>query len=93
MPNGSEVPFIEGTRISNIKTIAGKGRDRKIDIVDLLVDRYGGTASEWQKKKGLAYVDYKSESIKCEVHWYEEPTAGKHDFKVKMYNGEWRIEK
>ena len=92
LPDGSEVPFTEGTRITNIKTIAGKGRDRQIDMVDLLVDRYGGFAEEWQKKKGIGYVDYEGESYKTEVHWYEEPTAGKHNFKVKSYNGEWIID-
>ena len=92
LPDGSEVPFTEGTRVTNIKTIAGKGRDRQIDIVDLLVDRYGGTSEEWQKKKGIGYVDYEDESYKVEVHWYEEPTAGRHDFKVKSYNGEWIID-
>lgn len=88
LPNGEEVPFTEGTRITNIKTIAGKGRDRQIDVVNILVDRYGGKAEEWQKKKGIGYVDYGGESIKCEVHWYEEPTAGKQEFKIKPHNGE-----
>lgn len=88
MPDGSITHFTEGTRIENIKTIAGKGRNRQIDMVDVLVDNYGGSASEWQKKKGLAYIDLEDESIKCEVHWYEEPTAGRHDFKVKPHNGE-----
>lgn len=88
MPDGSITHFTEGTRIENIKTIAGKGRNRQIDMVDVLVDNYGGSASEWQKKKGLAYIDLEDESVKCEVHWYEEPTAGRHDFKVKPHNGE-----
>ncbi len=92
LPDGSEVPFTEGTRITNIKTIAGKGRERQIDMVDLLVDEYGGSAEEWQKKKGIGYVDYEGESYKTEVHWYEEPTAGRHNFKVKSYNGEWIID-
>lgn len=47
---------------------------------------------EWQKKKGFGYLDYEGESYKAEVHWYEEPTAGKHKFKAKSYNGEWIID-
>ena len=92
LPDGTRVPFTEGTRITNIKTIAGAHRNRAIDEVDVLVYKYGGKAELWQKKKGIGFVDYQGESYKAEVHWYEEPTAGKHDFKVKMRNGDWFIE-
>lgn len=92
LPDGEQVEFTEGTRITNIKTIAGKGRDRQIDEVDILVDKYGGTAEEWQKKKGFGYLDYEGESYKAEVHWYEEPTVGRVKFKAKSYEGEWIID-
>lgn len=92
LPNGEYVNFTEGSRITNIKTIAGHGRDREIDEVDILVERYGGDSRLWEKKKGFGYVDYEGESYKAEVHWYEEPTAGKVKFKVKAYDGEWIIE-
>lgn len=89
LPNGDIVHFTEGTRITNIKTIAGKGRDRQIDEIDILVDRYGGVPEEWMKKKGFGHVDYEGESYLAEVHWYEEPTAGRHKFKVKTHDGNW----
>lgn len=92
LPGGQIVNFTEGSRISNIKTIAGHGRDRQIDEVDILVEQFGGDSELWEKKKGLGYVDYEGESYKTEVHWYEEPTVGKVKFKVKSYNGEWIID-
>lgn len=93
LPNKEIVHLTEGTRVTNIKTIAGKGRDRQIDEIDVLLDRHGGSEAEWQKKKGLGYVDYEGESYKAELHWYEEPTAGKHDWKVKPdADGNWFIE-
>ena len=83
LPDGSYTTFIEGTRITNIKVIAGKGRDRKIDEIENLVARYGGDYFEWQKKKGIGYIDYYGESAKAEVHWYEEPNVGAVKFKLK----------
>ena len=90
LPNKEIVHLTEGTKVTDIKTIAGKGRDRKIDEIDILLDRFGGSADEWQKKKGLGYVDYEGESYRAELHWYEEPTAGKHKWKVKPdADGNW----
>jgi len=81
------VHLTEGTRITNVQVIAGKGRDRQIDIVDVLVSTYGGTASEWRKVKGIGYVDYQGESLKVELHWYQEPMAGKQLWKIKPDKG------
>lgn len=93
LPNKEIVHLTEGTRVTNIQTIAGKGRNRQIDEIDILLDRFGGTESEWQKKKGLGYVDYQGESYHAELHWYEEPTAGKHKWKVKPdADGNWFID-
>lgn len=92
LPDGSYASFAEGSRITNVTTIAGKGRDRQIDIVDVLVSKYGGNPEEWQKKKGIGYVDIDGESYKAEVHWYEEQTIGRVEFKIKSRNGEWIID-
>ena len=86
-PDGEIVHLTEGTRISSIQVIAGKGRDRLIDIVDVLVSEYGGIASEWQKVKGIGYVDYRDESLKADLHWYQEPTVGKVLWKIKPDKG------
>lgn len=93
LPNKEIVHLTEGTRVTNIQTIAGKGRDREIDEIEILLERFGGSASEWQKKKGLGYVDYDGEIYHAELHWYEEPTVGKHKWKVKPdADGNWFID-
>ena len=93
LPNKEIVHLTEGSRITNIETIAGKGRNRQIDEIDILIEEFGGSALEWQKKKGLGYVDYEGESYRAELHWYEEPTAGRHKWKVKPdADGNWFIE-
>lgn len=83
LPNGEYSQFTEGTYISSIKVITGKGRLRQIDEVDILVSSYGGKVEEWQKKKGIGHINYKGESRKADVHWYEEPSVGRVKFKVK----------
>lgn len=83
LPDGSYTTFTEGTRITNVKAIAGKGRNRQIDEIENLLERFGGNAFEWQKKKGIGYIEYDGESIRSEVHWYEEPSIGAVKFKLK----------
>lgn len=93
LPDGTYAQLTEGTRITHIKTIAGKGRDRQIDMIQTLLERYPGTTeSEWTKCKGIGYVDYFNESYKAELHWYEEPSIGRVEFKIKTKNGAWFIE-
>ena len=53
LPNGEYVNFTEGTHVTSIRVIAGKGRDRQIDELPFLLDRFGGNPNEWQKKKGI----------------------------------------
>jgi len=36
-PDGEVLHLTEGTRITNIQVIAGKGRDRQIDVIDVLI--------------------------------------------------------
>lgn len=93
LPDGEIVHLTEGTRVTNIETIAGAGRNRKIDEISILLDKYGGDEAKWQKKKGIGYVDYEGESYRADLHWYEEPTAGKHKWKVKPdADGNWFYE-
>lgn len=93
LPNGEKVHLTEGTRVTNIQVIAGKGRNREIDIVPLLLDAYPGTIEhEWQKVKGVGYIDYHGESYKVNLHWYEEPSVGRVDWKIKPdADGNWFI--
>lgn len=94
LPNGDKVCITPGSRIEKVQTIAGKGRNRGIDIIDVLTEKYPGTDPVlWQKKKGIGYVDYDGESYRAELHWYEEPTVGRVDFKVKPdADGNWFYE-
>lgn len=84
----------EGTRITNVQVIAGKGRNREIDIVPLLLTKYPGTKeTEWQKVKGIGYIDYHGESYKAALHWYEELSVGRVEWKVKPdADGNWFID-
>jgi len=86
-PDGDIIQLTEGSRITNVEVMAGKGRNRQIDIKDVLVDKYGGNADEWQKVKGLGYVDVGGESYRAELHWYQEPTVGKVEWKLKPQRG------
>lgn len=81
------VPLTEGTRITQPKNhiIAGKGRSRQIDEIQILLDKYGGDPLEWTKEKGFGYVDDEfGESHYVELHWYQEPTVGRHRMKIKV---------
>ena len=94
LPNREIVHLTEGTRITNIRVIGGKGKNRGIDILPILTDRYKGSKEEeWQKVKGIGYVDYDGESYKAELHWFEEPSVGRVEWKVKPdADGNWFIE-
>ena len=86
-PDGEILHLTEGTRITKIQVIAGKERDREIDAVDILIGKYGGDINEWQKVKGLGHVDFYGESYQAEIHWYQEPSVGKVEFKLKPQRG------
>jgi len=92
-PDGEVLHITEGTRITNVQVIAGKDRNRQIDVIDILISKYGGDSNDWQKVKGFGYVDYEDESYKAEIHWYQEPTIGKVEFKLKpQIGGEYFID-
>lgn len=93
---GEIVHLAEGTRITQPKNhvIAGKGRERQIDCLDWLIDKYGGDPEEWTKEKGFGYVlDEYGEERKVELHWYQNPETGKVEMKIKHTpGGEWYID-
>ncbi len=94
LPNREQVRLAPGTRITNVEIIAGKGRNRKIDEIDNLLEKFPGTDAEsWQKKKGIGIVDYHGENYRANIHWYEEPSIGRVKFKVKPdADGNWFYE-
>lgn len=87
---GVFVQLVEGTRITQPKNhiMAGQGRERQIDCIDWLVDKYGGDAVQWTKEKGFGFVaDDFGEARMVELHWYQEPTVGKVEMKIKERDG------
>lgn len=85
LPDGTKTKISEGSRITKVVVIAGKGCTRKIDEVRGLVDKFGGKESEWKKVRGTGYVDDLGMSRKCELHWYEEESVGRVKMKVKRF--------
>lgn len=84
LPDGRSAHFVEGTKLQNKEIIAGLDHSRKIDCIERLVSTYGGKADTWAKVKAFAEIEYPDgETEKVEVHWYEEPSIGKVEFKRK----------
>ena len=79
--------FVEGTSITKIKTIAGKGTNTPIRDAIYLESGYGVAAEEWEKKRGQATVWEKGKQRSCEVHWYEAD-----EMRVDMKVVRWRDE-
>ena len=92
LPNGEWTRTVEGSRITRVKTIAGRGRERQIDELPILLEKYGGKPELWEKKKGLGWVEYEDEEYQAELHWYEEPSAGRVEFKLKTRDGGWFLD-
>lgn len=94
LPNGDQTKLTPGSRITKVETIAGFGRTRQIDEVDILTEKFpSSTAERWKKKKGIGYVDYQGERYKANLHWYEEPSVGRVKYKVKPdADGNWFYE-
>ena len=85
-----EHTLLKEQELKRFKLLRVREEIEKIDVVDTLIDRYCGDESEWQKKKGFGYVDYEGESYRAELHWYEEPSVGRHEWKVKPdADGNW----
>lgn len=87
---GNFIHLAEGTFITQPKNhiMAGNGRDRQIDCLDWLLDKYGGDALQWTKEKGFGFVeDEYGEIHRVELHWYQEPSVGKVEMKLKYRDG------
>ena len=86
LPDGTESRLTPHSRIEKVQIIAGKGRERQIDTVDILTGKYKDTAESpelWQKLKGIGYVDYDGESYKADIHWYRHPKTGDVEHRIK----------
>lgn len=85
--SGRKYRFAEGTTISQVEVFAGKGVRSKLrpKVVEGLVRDYGGKARNWQHAKGIGTIDMGDGYQTAEVHWFQEPSAGKHGFKIKRW--------
>lgn len=68
-----------GTKITNVIEIAGGKRKRKIDEINELVEKYGGSPEKWSKRRATITLNGK----KREIHYYQNDKIGKVKFKFK----------
>ncbi len=85
--SGEYYYFVEGTRIKDPKVFAGKGGVKKLrdEVAQGLSEQIGGKPSEWQHCKGIGIVDCYGKDCVVEVHWFQEPSVGKHRFSIKKW--------
>ncbi len=89
---GFEYEFVPGTRIQNSEVFAGKGTRHPLHegVAEGLTEQFGGTQSKWQHAKGFGtLIDPNTgEELDAEVHWFQEESVGKVQFKVKEWLNE-----
>ena len=79
--------FAEGSTISGVEVFAGKGTRKKLrrQVAKGLASRYGGKARNWQHVKGFGTIVRGNRFMTAEVHWFQESSVGKCEFKVKRW--------
>lgn len=85
LPDGMFTTVTQGTRITKVFPIAGKGSKNKINNIECLLKKYGGTKAEWSKVRGNGFVDDLGMSRACELHWYEKNAGARVEMKVKKF--------
>ena len=85
--SGIVYTFVEGSRVKNPKAFAGAGTSKPLGeaTVSGLVKEFGGDPAKWKHCKGIGTLADGDEEYLAEVHWFEEPNAGKVKFKVKEW--------
>lgn len=83
---GEEYYFVEGTRTQNAQVFAGKGGVKPLheEVAQGLAAEFGGKPADWQHCKGKGWLDVDGESVKAEVHWFQNGSE-KVKFKVKRW--------
>ena len=84
LPEGDHGTLKEASKITKIKTFAGKGTRYEIREKYLLESIYGHLADEWQKNRGEGIVIVKGRERRAEIHWYEAD-GDRVRMKVKRY--------
>lgn len=86
LPNGVKGKIQEGSRITKVVAIAGKGTAKPVKVARYLEEQYGVKAAEWKKCRGDGYVVCPDESVKhAELHWFESTKTGRIKMKVKRW--------
>ena len=83
---GEEYYFVEGTRTQNSQVFAGKGGVKPLheEVAQGLAAEFGGKPEDWQHCKAKGWLDVDGESVKAEVHWFQNGSE-KVKFKVKRW--------
>lgn len=84
---GKKYHFAEGSTISSIEIFAGKGTRNKLrpQVARGLTERYGGNKRNWQHVKGIGTIVRGNRYETAEVHWFQEQSVGKCEFKIKRW--------
>ena len=69
LATGEYYDLVDGSRLQNVTVFAGKGTRVKFYDAEKYVERYGGTAENWQHVKGLGLLDTPDGHIRAEIHW------------------------
>lgn len=78
--------FVEGTNITKIKVIMGSGTSKPLNNKYEIAIRNGISNPEAiQKLRGEGFVLADGKKRKAELHWYEDGTDERYEFKIKRY--------
>lgn len=66
--NGEENFIPQYAEFEKVVTLAGKDSDTAIRCIERLIESYGGTVDDWQKRAGKIASD----KYMFDVHWYEK---------------------
>lgn len=85
---GEYFRFAKGAKLQDTEVFAGNGVSTSLrpGTLDRLCRDYGGSRSKWQHCKAKTIVEVEEgKEERAEVHWFQEPSVGKFDFKVKIW--------
>ena len=86
MVKEKEYSFVApGTTVTKIYNFAGKGSKKALRVESKMIQQYGGKQGEWQHTTGDAVITYKGETKIAEVHWFQEPSVGIVQPRVKRW--------
>lgn len=86
LPDGTYSTLTPDTQITDVEVFAGKGANKELRVKQHLENNYGGNADDWAHMKGRGFVDVDGQSRKAMLHWFEEPTVGVVEVKVKGWS-------